>query len=336
LPSAMRSLSYFFAGLMFIGNLLQFEFKEPLEEPEENKNKEDVLIIEEGSILNTKPLLNIDIFPQKDPSKENENICEKKKNVEKGELSQNETLNHTSYIDSDGYQVVPIKVVSSLTESMDEKKKLEKKNKEWSESSLDTNDERRCYSLMDAFHCRSTYFLMIMIYFSMANGCFMVSNFKNYGITKISSDSFLTLIGSLSSVCNGGGRLVWGFLSDKLEFKKTYVILLIIQIMEIATLRFISDYGVLYLIWVCGALLCEGGHFVLFPPLCLKVFGQNVGSKIYSILMLVCCATNLTQYGVNLALRPLIGYDNEFYIFMGFTIISLLICLLVPIKFGHN
>ena len=55
---------------MFIGNLLQFEFKEPLEEPEENKNKEDVLIIEEGSILNTKPLLNIDIFPQKDPSKD--------------------------------------------------------------------------------------------------------------------------------------------------------------------------------------------------------------------------------------------------------------------------
>ena len=47
---------------MFIGNLLQFEFKEPLEEPEENKNEDDVLIIEEGSVLNTKPLLNIDTF----------------------------------------------------------------------------------------------------------------------------------------------------------------------------------------------------------------------------------------------------------------------------------
>ena len=172
-----------------------------------------------------------------------------------------------------------------------------------------------------------------MIYFSISNGYFISTNVKNYGVIKIQDDSFLTLVGSLSCVCNGGGRFMWGYLSDKIGFKKIYILILIIQIIEIATIRFISEYKVAFLFWICIALLCEGCHFVIYPPLCLRVFGPNVGSKIYGILLLVCSTSNLTQYGINLAVRPVIGFDNEFFIYLGFTFISLLFCIFTEIKY---
>ena len=175
-----------------------------------------------------------------------------------------------------------------------------------------------------------------MIYMSVSNGYFMATNFKNYGITKISDDQFLTLVGSLGSVFNGAGRFFWGLLSDKFNFKKVYLTVLIIQLVNIATLRFISSIETAYLLWVCSALLCEGGNFVLFPPLSLKVFGPNVGSKIYSILILVCSFSNLTQFGLNLGLRPLIGFENEFYIYLGMTAVAFGLCISSDLRYRKS
>lgn len=215
-----------------------------------------------------------------------------------------------------------------------QKKKPKKiKKSQWSISSIDSHDETRCFSLKDAAKTKAFYLIFGMMYLTIANGYFMATNFKGYGITKINDDQFLTLVGSLSSLCNGGGRLFWGLISDKFAFKKVYGTILVIQMIEIITIRFISHYRIAYLLWVCVALLCEGGHFVTFPPLCLQVFGPEVGSKVYGFLLLICAAANLTQFGLNLGLRPLIGYDNEFYIYFGFTVFAFVLLMKNEIKF---
>ena len=165
-----------------------------------------------------------------------------------------------------------------------------------------------------------------MSFCSIQNGYFTATNFKNYGITKISDDSFLTLVGSLSCVCNGGGRFFWGLLSDKLHFKRVYLTILCIQIAEIATLRFVSAYKPTYLIWVCVALLCEGGHFVIFPVLNLEMFGEKLGGSAFSVVLLGIAMANVTQFCINLGLRGLIGFENEFLIFLGLSVIAFGVC----------
>ena len=203
----------------------------------------------------------------------------------------------------------------------------------WSQSSIDMHDEKKCKSLTEAFKSRVFYIIFIMAYLSSSYGFFIATNFKTYGISKISDDAFLTLVGSMGSLFNGGGRFLWGLVSDKMEFKQVYMIILIIQIFDILTLRFIADYKVLYLIWVCLALLCEGGHFVIFPPLCLKVFGPEVGSKVYSIIILAIVGGNWTQYGVNLLMISHIGFENELFIYFGFTLIAFVICKICKLIF---
>ena len=58
-----------------------------------------------------------------------------------------------------------------------------------------------------------------MIYFLKLN-CQILNSFeKTFGQTFIKNDSFLSIVGSVSSFFNALGRLLWGYLVDKLCYK---------------------------------------------------------------------------------------------------------------------
>jgi len=59
---------------------------------------------------------------------------------------------------------------------------------------------------------------------------FMANNYKIFGLVKIEDDSFLTIVGSVGSVCNGGSRALWGILMDKFGFKKIFFLILVVQV----------------------------------------------------------------------------------------------------------
>ena len=66
---------------------------------------------------------------------------------------------------------------------------------------------------------------------------------------------------------------MWGHINDKIGFKKTYFMLLIIQLVTSLLIFNLRKNAFLYTIAVCASLLCEGGHFAIFPSACTKIFG---------------------------------------------------------------
>lgn len=44
-------------------------------------------------------------------------------------------------------------------------------------------------------------------------------NLKSFGLTFISDDYFLALVGSFSSIFNAAGRIFWGHMADKFSFQ---------------------------------------------------------------------------------------------------------------------
>ena len=323
-PTALRYLSYYFLGCMIVGALLVFEFKEPIEETGKDSVIIDVVAVEDQSMLlnNKRDEIRRDLLPKSLQDNDEFPTAKEAAKEDPNDIQFVKTVNPTSNLEP-----------YTTTEACVETKNKNQKKSQWSLSSFDSHDERRCFSLLDAFKSRVFYVMCGMIFMSVSNGYFIATNFKNYGMTKMSDDQFLTLVGSLGSMFNGGGRFLWGALYDKFDFKKVYTTVLIMQMIIIVTLRFISAYEIPYLIWVCGALLCEGGNFVLFPPLSLKVFGPDVGSKIYSLLILVCGISNLTQFGLNLALRPLMGFETEFYIYLGMTVFAFVLCISSDLRY---
>lgn len=58
---------------------------------------------------------------------------------------------------------------------------------------------------------------------------FCSNSFKGY-VNGIYSDSYLTVVGSISAVLNGLSRGVWAAIMDKLGFKKVFFALLCLEV----------------------------------------------------------------------------------------------------------
>ena len=180
-------------------------------------------------------------------------------------------------------------------------------------------------SVIQAVKSSMTYYLLFMLMFSITNGLFLAANFKNLGILRISDDNFLNFVGSVGAISNGSGRIIWGIIMDKWEFKKTYVFILIIQIFESFSLIFIMQYQFLYMIWVGIAFFCLGGHMVIFPAFCIKHFGTKIGPKIYGLIFWAAFLGNIIQTMITIGLKREIGFENLCFIFCAFSIISLML-----------
>ena len=75
-----------------------------------------------------------------------------------------------------------------------------------------------------------------MLMCSMSYSYFMKPSLKTYGSMTISSDSALTIIGSLAFLTSSIAKFGWGTIQDKLGFKKVYFVMLIIQLIVTFTM----------------------------------------------------------------------------------------------------
>ena len=104
------------------------------------------------------------------------------------------------------------------------------------------------------------------MYMSLSYGYCLVSNYKNYGQKFGYSDNYLILIvGNITSFSNGGFRFIFGILCDKIGFKNSYNIIIILNIISSLTLPYIVKDDILYPLWMLIIALSEGSHFSIFP-----------------------------------------------------------------------
>lgn len=97
-----------------------------------------------------------------------------------------------------------------------------------------------------------------------------------------------------------------------------------------ATLQFVSISKAGFLIWVCLLLFCQGGQFVIIPPVIMKLFGIKIGSLVYSIIMVVAGFSNATQFGIN---ESSLDYEKEFWIYVAFSAFALMTLILSHFSF---
>lgn len=102
----------------------------------------------------------------------------------------------------------------------------------------------------------------------------MATSYKSFGDEKINNDEYMAAVGSVAAVCNGSARVLWAYLMERTSFRTTYAALLLTQATLAGTIYFTVTRPLLYFIWVCGSLACEGGHFVIFAAILAKLHGN--------------------------------------------------------------
>ncbi len=113
-----------------------------------------------------------------------------------------------------------------------------------------------------------------------------------------------TLI-AVSSVCNGVGRILWAWLSDRFGRVMIFRVLLASQMIVFGVLMSETNPWV-FSVLVCYVLLCFGGGFATMPSFILEVFGAQKMSRIYGTILTAWSAAGISG--------PLfVGYLKDVY-----------------------
>lgn len=196
------------------------------------------------------------------------------------------------------------------------------------------NDDESVLSLSEILKKQNIYLLVFMISFNLISMNTFNVNYKNYGQTFIKDDHFLTLINTIGSVVNIPGRMIWGFLIDKLKFKTTFSLITCFNMMLNFTVCFNEYFGnkYTYLMYFIGADLLICGQLIIMPQTYMKAYGQKNVFLVNGIVGFLGIPGQLLQSLFCQFLIENLGYFWLFTIFNSFSAIAWISCLFFDAK----
>jgi MFS family permease len=154
-----------------------------------------------------------------------------------------------------------------------------------------------CPSLGYALMSRHFALLAFMAYSCSIYNYFMNSVWKAFYVTKIEvTDSQMALILSYGSFANSIVRVLSGIIMMKYDFKVIYMPLVISTVISCFTIDYtLSSYivGAIYSMTVFGGI---GIQVTIFPTVCNRTFGAQLGPNVFPFVFSFFSLANLTQY----------------------------------------
>ena len=159
--------------------------------------------------------------------------------------------------------------------------------------------------------------------------CYTVANTnRTFGQLHQIDESLLGNLANIYAIVSGCSRLIWGILFDKFGFKKLYILLLLVEIIDSATIYFSVSNPYLYCFQVCLGAFILAGNVSLIIPIYPKVFGLKYSTVIYGI------ATFFLSFGsmISPTLTKILVKEKEDYKYLFwastcFSVVSLISCL---------
>ena len=108
----------------------------------------------------------------------------------------------------------------------------------------DNNVDTLCVTLGEALKRREFYLFWVTRLSVVMLSNVVSAYYKVFGQTFIRNDKFLSLVGSISSIFNCAGRLLWGLVMDRIGYRMSMSMLAILLVMLMSTFYFTSIIGV--------------------------------------------------------------------------------------------
>ena len=102
---------------------------------------------------------------------------------------------------------------------------------------------------------------------------------NKYGV----SQTAILLLATLFALVNGTCRFAWGWLMDKYGFTKLTCVISLLEIFASSAIYFSVKNDILYILVILVIALCQGGTFCVLSPTFTKIFGIDIGPRLYSL-----------------------------------------------------
>jgi len=192
------------------------------------------------------------------------------------------------------------------------------------------------YTTFEAIKEYKLWILTVTFFF---NGIVIVTGtslYKSFGLTFITNDRFLSIVGSVSALFNFGGRLIWGLLFDYFYYKKVMSLLVLLSTIMIGTFYFCSKVksetgaNALFFIYVCLLFFIVGGSFSIFPAVTARCFGSDNLATTYGVVFIGVGSSAIIGAMFSSFLLNYIHYWGLFIIATIFSFLSLILTQFFP------
>merc|ERR1719468_1064840 len=185
-----------------------------------------------------------------------------------------------------------------------------------------------------------TFYQIWIAFFSLCLTNGLMGNYsKTYGLTFINDDHFFAWVGILANIFNGAGRIVWGIVYDKLNFKRTYLIMAVIVGSVTACLPILPylDAPIIVLKVLYGFLMVSlygsfPGIYAIVAAAVSDAFGHKYYQANFGLLFsnAVCYCILIIVFTKVPAIYALLGYTGMFLVAAGIAALGIIISLLLP------
>jgi OFA family oxalate/formate antiporter-like MFS transporter len=140
---------------------------------------------------------------------------------------------------------------------------------------------------------------------------------------------------AISSLFNGAGRFLWGWISDRIGRAQTFRLMLATEIVVFAAL-IITQNPWVFAVLVCWILLCYGGGFGTMPSLIGDVYGPRLMSSVYGVVLTAWAAAGVVGPQIFAAFQDRMSARNasqwSFIVAGCFTVVGLVLSFLLSNK----
>jgi hypothetical protein len=157
--------------------------------------------------------------------------------------------------------------------------------------------------------------------------------YKAFGQSFIHDDHFLSMVGAISSIFNCSGRLLYGVLMDKTNYKTAMTMETICLALLVSTLP-ATVYGgkIAFTIWIWAIYSTFPGTYSTQPAVTTQTFGHKYGGTIYGFLFTSDIINNLLVGTLSRALLNHGGWIGFFLCLSVFGLIALIITCFFPVS----
>ena len=221
--------------------------------------------------------------------------------------------------------------------------KDEDKNKDINENKKDEKEEK---TLKEAILSKDFLFCLLIAACTLIYGYLLSNTYRTFGEVSFIIEKekgseeesakmkgYLQTLSKVFTLLNTFGRLLWGFIADRVRFKILYPIVCVIQIISGATIYISTSNIVAYYITTNLGVLGFAGHVIVFPNLIPIKFGVEK-----SVYLLGICAIFT---GIAALIGPILTLfvlkEKKDYLIIYLvgaapTIVSLLIAIIIKVE----
>ncbi|MCA7014238.1 OFA family MFS transporter [Dickeya dadantii] len=183
------------------------------------------------------------------------------------------------------------------------------------------------FTVSEMLRRKEAWLLFVVFFTSCMSGLYLIGIAKDIGVKMAGLDAVTAAsVVSAIAICNTAGRLILGYLSDKVGRLRVLNFTLLVTALSVTVMAFLPLNAMTFFLCTGAVAFCFGGNITVYPAIVADFFGLKHHSKNYG---LIYQGFGLGPLAGSFIAAALGGFHSTFIAIALLSVVSLVITLFI-------